>query len=218
MNALSRKAELDPGEPFLDCPTPTADGGIRPPDGRWDGIYLGGGNCCNRQPTAVLDRLGAQTFVVAHAGKRIAVTTVDNEGVFDEVWDLVRQKVRADGITDLDASFFSSTHDESAPDTIGISGPNQLTSGVDPFYVEFMVARIADNVERADRWLQPASIRYGAIHPDVHRFSYERAGSTVTEVEGASHAVFISHPEIVARVIREALAGVAAQPAGAAAS
>src|SRR5207253_2792358 len=45
-------------------------------------------------------------------------------------------------------------------------GPNQLTSGVDPFYVEFMVARIADNVERADRWLQPASIRYGAIHPD----------------------------------------------------
>src|SRR5262249_56223219 len=30
-------------EPFLDCPTPTANGGVRPPDARWDGIYLGGG-------------------------------------------------------------------------------------------------------------------------------------------------------------------------------
>src|ERR1700733_4776881 len=28
-----------------------------------------------------------------------------------------------------------------------------------------------------------------AIHPDVHRFSYDRIGATVTKVEGASHAV-----------------------------
>ena len=42
-------------EPFLDCPTPTANGGVRPPDGRWDGIYLGGGDGHDRLPTAVLD-------------------------------------------------------------------------------------------------------------------------------------------------------------------
>lgn len=188
---------FDGGEPFLDCPTPTANGGVRAPDGRWDGIYLGGGDCCNRQPTAVLDRLGAETFVVAHEGKRIAVTTVDNEGVFDEIWDLVRQKVRADGVTDLDASFFSSTHDESAPDTIGISGPNEFTSGVDPFYVEFMVARIADNVERADRRLQPASIRYGAIHPDdlvpcwsSYPYVADEQIGAMQAVDRQGHAVF----------------------------
>src|SRR5262249_28389156 len=42
-------------EPFLDCPTPTANGDVRPPDGRWDGISLGGGDGHARLPTAVLD-------------------------------------------------------------------------------------------------------------------------------------------------------------------
>jgi len=44
------------------------------------------------------------------------------------------------------------------------------------------------------------------INPDVERFGYERAGMTVTEVPGASHAVFISQPAAVAAVIREAAA------------
>jgi pimeloyl-ACP methyl ester carboxylesterase len=44
------------------------------------------------------------------------------------------------------------------------------------------------------------------INPDVERFGYERAGMTVTEVQGASHAVFISQPAAVAGVIREAVA------------
>jgi pimeloyl-ACP methyl ester carboxylesterase len=48
-----------------------------------------------------------------------------------------------------------------------------------------------------------------AINPDVERFGYERAGMTVTEVEGASHAVFISQPATVAAVIREAVAATA---------
>jgi pimeloyl-ACP methyl ester carboxylesterase len=49
----------------------------------------------------------------------------------------------------------------------------------------------------------------GAIDPGVHRWSYERIGATVTEVDGASHAVMASQPAIVAAVVREALAGVA---------
>ena len=43
------------------------------------------------------------------------------------------------------------------------------------------------------------------IAPQLHRFSYERAGSTVTEVEGASHFVMLSKPGVVAGVIREAV-------------
>ena len=44
------------------------------------------------------------------------------------------------------------------------------------------------------------------INPDVERFGYERAEMTVTEVDGASHAVFLSHPGAVASIIREAVA------------
>jgi pimeloyl-ACP methyl ester carboxylesterase len=51
------------------------------------------------------------------------------------------------------------------------------------------------------------------IHPDLHRFSYERAGATVTEIDGASHVVMISHPREVAEVVRTAARASVAQPA-----
>ena len=43
------------------------------------------------------------------------------------------------------------------------------------------------------------------LAPELHRFSYDRAGSRVTEVEGASHFLVRSQPDIVAGVIREAV-------------
>ena len=43
------------------------------------------------------------------------------------------------------------------------------------------------------------------VAPELQRFAYDRAGSTVTEVEGASHFLMRSQPDIVAGVIREAV-------------
>jgi pimeloyl-ACP methyl ester carboxylesterase len=43
------------------------------------------------------------------------------------------------------------------------------------------------------------------IATELHRFSHGRAGSTVTEVEGASHFAMVSNPEVVAGVIRDAV-------------
>jgi pimeloyl-ACP methyl ester carboxylesterase len=43
------------------------------------------------------------------------------------------------------------------------------------------------------------------LAPELHRFSYDRAGSKVTQVEGASHLVMLSQPDIVASVIRDAV-------------
>ena len=48
------------------------------------------------------------------------------------------------------------------------------------------------------------------VGPALHRFQYDRAGSTVTEVEGASHFLMISQPEVVAGVIREAVTATTA--------
>ncbi|MFI9244792.1 alpha/beta fold hydrolase [Streptomyces sp. NPDC053086] len=44
-----------------------------------------------------------------------------------------------------------------------------------------------------------------AINPEVERFGAKRAGATVVEVEGASHAVALSQPKAVADLIREAV-------------
>jgi pimeloyl-ACP methyl ester carboxylesterase len=43
------------------------------------------------------------------------------------------------------------------------------------------------------------------IDPGVHRFSYERMGAQITELEGCSHAAMISYPRQVAEVIRSAV-------------
>jgi pimeloyl-ACP methyl ester carboxylesterase len=51
------------------------------------------------------------------------------------------------------------------------------------------------------------------IDPGVHRFSYERIGATVIEIEGGSHLVMISHPKEVADVVITAVRVGAGQPA-----
>ena len=51
-----------------------------------------------------------------------------------------------------------------------------------------------------------------AANPDLQRWMYERSGAKVTTVE-SSHAVYISHPKIVARVIEEAAKSSTAQAA-----
>lgn len=44
-----------------------------------------------------------------------------------------------------------------------------------------------------------------AINPEVERFGAKRAGATILEVEGASHAVAVSRPKVVAELIRDAV-------------
>jgi pimeloyl-ACP methyl ester carboxylesterase len=51
------------------------------------------------------------------------------------------------------------------------------------------------------------------IDPGLHRFSYGRMGATVTEIEGGSHVVMISHPKKVAEVVMTAFRAVSTQPA-----
>jgi len=48
------------------------------------------------------------------------------------------------------------------------------------------------------------------IDPGVHHFSYERMGAKITEIEGASHVVMISHPKEVAEVVMTAARNCAA--------
>jgi pimeloyl-ACP methyl ester carboxylesterase len=44
-----------------------------------------------------------------------------------------------------------------------------------------------------------------AINPEVERFGAKRAGATVVEIEGASHAVAVSQPKEVANLILDAV-------------
>ena len=80
-----------------------------------------------------------------------------------------------------------------------------------------LLARAFEEPATAAAWrTKPSWAVFGTgdepIAPQLHRFSYERAGSKVTEVEGASHFVMLSKPDVVAGVIREAVMACAANP------
>jgi pimeloyl-ACP methyl ester carboxylesterase len=44
-----------------------------------------------------------------------------------------------------------------------------------------------------------------AINLDYQRAASKKIGSTVTEVEGGSHTTMVSHPDVVAKAILEAI-------------
>jgi hypothetical protein len=142
----------DPGDPFVDCNH----------NGRWDGNLLGGGSDTPRFYDRVADPVGARAMVVSARGRRIAVEVVDQEGLFNVYQARIRAKVRADGVR-LSGIFISATHDESAPDSLGLGGVSQTTSGVNDYWVNYMVNRSALAIERAARSLHPARIRYTEV-------------------------------------------------------
>jgi hypothetical protein len=143
------------GDPFVDC-----NG-----NGRWDGILLGGGGDSPRFATTVADPVTARALVVSNHQQTIAIEVLDQEGLFNVYQAQIRAQVAADGYH-LDGIFISATHDESSPDTLGISGVSQTTSGVDEYYVAFLVKRSAKAIEQAYDALRPARIKYAeAIEP-----------------------------------------------------
>ena len=127
----------DPGDPFIDCNH----------DGRWDGDTLGGGGDAPRYYDHVADPAGARALVISNGGRTVAMEVVDNEGLFNVYADRIRAKVAADGYR-IDNIQISSTHDESAPDSIGLGGTDEVISGTNEYFVDYLVQQSALAIEQ----------------------------------------------------------------------
>ncbi len=149
---VNHNGHYDPGEPFLDCNH----------NGRWDGNLLGGGDNTPRFYDHVADPVGARALVVGNGHQTIAVEVVDQEGLFDVYQQQIRARVAADGYH-LTGIFISATHDESAPDSLGLGGVTQLTSGVNAYWVAYLVRQSALAIEQAYRRMRPARVRYTEV-------------------------------------------------------
>ena len=142
----------DPGDPYLDCNH----------NGRWDGNLLGGGGNTPRFYSHVADPVGARAMVVSGGGRTIAVEVVDQEGLFNVYQQRIRAQVRRDGV-DLSGIFISATHDESAPDSLGLGGVTATTSGTNNYFVDYLVKQSALAIERAYHARRAARIRYTEV-------------------------------------------------------
>lgn len=140
--------------------------------GRYQAPYLGGGVGTGRWPTSVQagNPLTAQAVVMNNHGERVALAVVDSIGLFNSTMDQIRAQVHTLA-PQVDQVFVASTHDESAPDPIGLWGPGGATpvgtvntplavsSGVDEFYMAFLVRRVAEAIAAANGRLQSADLR-----------------------------------------------------------
>ncbi|MGH0030917.1 MAG: hypothetical protein ACQGVC_14080 [Myxococcota bacterium] len=121
-----------------------------------DPVYLAGfGN--DRQATGYNDRLWARGLVLDGKGGRIAIVALDVVGYFNAEIENIRALV--DPASEVDYLVVHSTHQHEGPDTIGIWGPDELTSGTDPAYLDFVNASVADCVDEAVANLQPGRMK-----------------------------------------------------------
>jgi pimeloyl-ACP methyl ester carboxylesterase len=183
---------------------------------------------------AVIDQLDGPVVLVGHSYGGCVITVA---GASDKVTALVYvagfMPDAGESITDLQARFPSLAMGHFLQPRPLPDGSVELSVDPDRFQNIFC-ADVADDVAafmaHAQRPLVAAAFEEPAaaaawrtkpswgvfatgdrpLAPALHRFSYERAGSTVTEVEGGSHFVMLSSPDVVAGVIREAAMASAA--------
>lgn len=113
----------------------------------------------NRRCTGVHDPLYAKAVVFDDGTTPVALVVVDAIGLqyttVQEIRTAASQKV-ADIALPPERIVVQSTHTHSAPDTVGLWGPEPNVSGVNPDYMARLVATAADQVARAVAARKPA--------------------------------------------------------------
>jgi len=116
----------------------------------------------NRRITRVHDDLSAKAVVFDDGVLLVALVAVDCVGLPYPTVQRIRRAAAAmvEGIElPEERIVVVSTHTHGGPDVIGIWGPDETTSGVDPAYLDRLVDTAAVQVAAAAQARKPASIR-----------------------------------------------------------
>lgn len=176
------------------------------PSGR---VFLAGFNR-DRVSEGVHDKLYASTIAIRVNDRYLVIVSLDLIGLFKDFIDEVRGRLARDyGLKPWEI-IFCSTHTHSGPDTIGLWGPDEYTSGLDDSYMEFLGSMLYETVSRALKGMVRGYARYSWMWVDprgvvknsrdrglvdrylsVSRF-YDEYGYTV-----ATMVNFACHPEVL---------------------
>lgn len=126
-------------------------------NGKFDAYWLAGFH--NRRPAnGIHDSVWARTVVIDDGTTRIALISLDAIGLFyDQVIDI---RKRIPEYLNIDYCMVASTHVHEAPDLMGIWGESPLKSGINPDYLEMVIAQAAASVEDAVNNLEEVTLRF----------------------------------------------------------
>ena len=109
-----------------------------------------------RRATGVHDPLMCRCVVLQSGDDKIALVSVDLVGLQYPAVQQIRAK-----LPDFKYVLVSSTHNHEGPDVIGIWGRNALSRGVDDDYIELVVSRVVEAVQKATRSVAPVTAAFG---------------------------------------------------------
>ncbi len=123
-------------------------------------VYLAGFGQ-NRKATTIHDPLKARAVVFAHAGRKVALVSLDLVGLFYDSTERVRQQLP--GFTYV---LLSCTHNHEGPDTLGLWSPFQM--GIDRAYLKRVEEAAVKAVRQAEAALRPVAAQIGsAVAPEL---------------------------------------------------
>ena len=116
-----------------------------------------GGTSSDRRADGVLDDLEARVLVLEQDGVHAILVSLDLVGWLisdvDKVWDALEEL----GVN-RNAVMISSTHTHEAPDTIGVWGESEFSSGRCPEYVDYLVESLVFMVEILSSRMVPVTL------------------------------------------------------------
>jgi hypothetical protein len=118
----------------------------------------------NRAATKIHDDLKAVAVVIDDGEHRIGIVALDAIGFFHDEVLAVRQSVPSSAR--LDYVIVASTHNHSTPDLMGIWGPSDFRSGIDPDYRRAVVAGAAGALMDAADAIAPAAVSFVEVPLD----------------------------------------------------
>ncbi len=177
-------------------------------DGIFNSVWMAGFST-GRAANGVHDSLWARTIVIDDGENRIALTSIDAIGFYNN--DVIDVRCLIPDEVCIDYLIVSSTHSHQVPDLMGLWGEKDMKSGVDPQYKELVKQKIATSVIAATKNLRPARLLFAENHthgdaivkdtrePQV-KDSGIRVMQAVSEIDQSVIATVVSmgnHPETI---------------------
>jgi len=169
-------------------------------------VYLAGYSPNRPNTGGVHDDIWVRALVLQIGQERVAIAVCDLLGLLRDDVQKIRERVRT---VPPNRIIVASTHVHSAPDTIGLWGPQPTVSGRDNEYVNFVVETVAKTIDEAVSKLQPATIGFAKTR--VEGISYNYRVKEILDTEAAVLQVrsktdnkpiatltnFACHPEVL---------------------
>ncbi len=132
-------------------------------------VYLAGYSPNRPNTGGVYDDIWVRALVLQAGQERLAIAVCDLLGLLRDDVQKIRQRVRS---VPPDRVIVACTHVHSAPDTIGLWGPQPTVSGRDNDYVSFVIDTVARTIDEAASKLQPATMGFAKTRVEGIAYNY----------------------------------------------